>query len=182
MRKNLAFLLFPFISLLQFFLCVLDALLKKKNLLICACLLFDDYSLFVNANHYYPDQKLRHGEEIFYWRTNIDTFNHLFFWSNLNFHTFQLFLENRATSNHLENKMSLNCIYRISSNKSPHSNKHPPSDKHPLPWPTYQKTTPLPTSNKRLPLASLPSLDNRDTKKTCCYWHLICNFINFNYS
>ena len=103
-------------------------------------------------------------------------FNHLFFWSNLNSHTFQLFLENRATSNHLENKMSLNCIYRISSNKSPHSNKHPPSDKRPLPWPTYQKTTPLPTSNKRLPLASLPSLDNRDTRKTCCYWHLFVSF------
>ena len=34
MRKNLAFLLFPFISLLQFFSCVLDAPLKKNNLLI----------------------------------------------------------------------------------------------------------------------------------------------------
>ena len=93
MRKNLAFLLFPFISLLQFFSCVLDAPLKKNNLLICACLSFGDYSLFVNANQYYPDQKLRHDEQIFYRRTNIDTFNHLFFWSNLSSHTFQLFLE-----------------------------------------------------------------------------------------
>ena len=75
MRKNLAFLLFPFISLLQFFSCVLDAPLKKNNLLICACLSFGDYSLFVNANHYYPDQKLRDGEQIFYRRTNIDTYS-----------------------------------------------------------------------------------------------------------
>ena len=44
----------------------LDAPLKKNKLLICACLSFDDYSLFVNANHYFPDQKLKYGDHILY--------------------------------------------------------------------------------------------------------------------
>ena len=56
----------------------LDAPLKKNKLFICACLSFDDYSLFGNANHYYPDQKLKCGDHILYWHINIDTLNHLF--------------------------------------------------------------------------------------------------------
>ena len=158
---------------------MLDTPLKKNKLLICACLSFDDYSLFVNANHYFPDRKLKYGDHFLYWHINTDTLNHLFFvgsqlpdfsfvslktelpeiiwkiswlWSACN-----VFL--RITPLTL-----ISTLTRISALSLGQHIKRPP---------------PSPSSNKRPPLALLPSLDSKDARKTCCYWHLICNFLNF---
>ena len=133
-------------------------------------------SLFVNANHYYSDQKLKSGDHI-YINIKIQILLKIYSLSDVSSHTFHLFPWNRATLNHLENEMALNCMYRISSNKRPRSDKHPPPDKRPLPWPIY-KQPPSPPP----PSVSLPSLDGRDTRITSCYWHFICIFFNFNFS
>ena len=52
----------------------------------------------------------------FYRLINTDTFN-TYSLLDLSSYTFHLFPWNRATLNHLKNKLGLICMYRISSNK-----------------------------------------------------------------
>ena len=107
----------------------------------------------------------------FYRLLNTDTFNHLFF----------------NSLNHLKNKSALICMYRISSNNpltltctltrisALSLGQHIKQLHHSLGQHIKQPPPPPPR-------ISALSLDSRDTRETCRYWHLICNFLNFIYS
>ena len=124
------FFSFLFFFYFQIFSCMLDSLrlLKENKLWICACLSFGDYSLFVNANHYYPDQKLKYSEHIFY-RHKYRYFSTLILCRILAPTLFICFLEYKATKIVWKIIWLCTACTRISSNNPSHSDKHP----HPLP-------------------------------------------------
>ena len=126
----------------------------------------------------HPNQKLKCSDHILYWHINTDTFNQLFFVVSYlpNFSFVSLKTELPWIIWKIRMLWTpclvipgitpltlISILPCISAHSLSQHIKQPP---------------PSPTSNKHPPPASLPSLDSRDTRKTCCQWHLICNFLN----